>query len=496
MTEVNRRNDRIMWVRLSFDEFPVNISSVYEPQTGSSEEEKEQFWSALQEELEKVNESERCMVGGDMNGLIGNGNDAIKRAHGGNAFGEGNEDGEKIVDLALSFDLVIGNTVFRKKNEHLITYCSGDRASQIDFLLYRRKDIKEIRNCKVIPGDHVTAQHRLLVIDLVIAVKCRQKRKVTMEKRIKWFKLKNQDNKQAFKERVLRDMDMEMRDVNGWWNRVSGSIRRAGREVLGESSGKIWGNKETWWFNEEVQQKAQAKKMAKKRWEVTRLDGDKEYYKQCSKEAKRTVAIAKSEAYDNLYEELDTKEGQQKVFKLAKMRNKSTKDITHIRQIKDERGVVIRKEGDILIRWKDHFEKLLNEENERFIRDDGEPNDQLVREVTRQEVEMALKKMKDGKAIGPDGIPVEVWKALGREGVEMLHQLTREIMEKEVIPEKWRESTLIPIFKDKEDIQGCENYRGIKLMSHTLQIFERVQDNRLRRVVHIGRQQLGFMTGI
>jgi len=126
-----------------------------------------------------------------MNGHIGNGNDAIRRIYGGNAFGEGNEVGENLVDLAQSFDLVIGNTIFRKKNEHLIMYCSGDRASQIDFLLYHRKDIKEIRNCKVLPGDHVTAQHRLLVI----AVKRRQKIKVTIEKRIKWFKLKNQDHK-------------------------------------------------------------------------------------------------------------------------------------------------------------------------------------------------------------------------------------------------------------------------------------------------------------
>ena len=178
--------------------------------------------------------------------------------------------------------------------------------------------------------------------------------------------------------------------------------------------------------------------------------------------------------YDNLYKELDTKEGQQRVFKLAKTRNKSTKDITHIRQIKDERRVVIRKEKYIIIRWKDYFEKLLNEENERLIRDDGEPNDQLVGEVTREEVEGALKKMKNDKSIGPDEIPVEVWKALGREGVDILHQLIRGIMEKEVIPEKWRESTLIPIFKEKGDIQGCENYRGIKLMSHTLKLFERV----------------------
>jgi len=72
---------------------------------------------------------------------------------------------------------------------------------------------------------------------------------------------------------------MEMGDVNGWWNRVSENILRAGKEVLGESSGKMWENKETWWFNEEVQKKAQAMKMGKKRWEVTSLDGDEEYYK-------------------------------------------------------------------------------------------------------------------------------------------------------------------------------------------------------------------------
>ena len=71
--------------------------------------------------------------------------------------------------------------------------------------------MKEIRNCKVIPDDHVTAQHRLLAI----AVKRREKRKVKMEKRIKWLKLKNQDHGQAIKEIVLRYMDMEMEGVNG-----------------------------------------------------------------------------------------------------------------------------------------------------------------------------------------------------------------------------------------------------------------------------------------
>ena len=47
-------------------------------------------------------------------------------------------------------------------------------------------------------------------------------------------------------------------------------------------------------------------------------------FKQCTKEAKQTVAIAQLEVYNNLYEEIDTKEQQQKVYKLGKARNKST----------------------------------------------------------------------------------------------------------------------------------------------------------------------------
>ncbi|XP_063598000.1 craniofacial development protein 2-like [Penaeus indicus] len=278
VTEVNRRNDRIMWVRLVLENFSVNIFSVYAPQRGCTEEEKTQFWTALQEEMEKVNESERCMVGVDMNGHIGSGYDAISRIHGGNVYGDGSEDGEKII--ALSLDMAIGNTLFHKRNEYLITYRSGERTSQIDFLLYRRRNTKEIKNCKVIPGDHVTLQHRLVAIDLAIAVTRRQKRKVTTVRRIKWFKLNDHDLKQQFQDRDIRDIDLEIEDVNEWWNRVSANVIGTGKEVLGETSGKIWENREAWWFNEEIQEKVKAKKVAKKRWEETKLDRERENYKE------------------------------------------------------------------------------------------------------------------------------------------------------------------------------------------------------------------------
>ena len=103
--------------------------------------------------------------------------------------------------------------------------------------------------------------------------------------------------------------------------------------------------------------------------------------------------------------------------------------------------------------------------------------------------------MRNGKATGIDGIPVEVRKCLGEEGIDMLWDLMKGIYEQEKIPTGWRDSVIIPIYKEKGDIQDCGNYRGIKLMSHTMKIWERIIDRRLREETTIGDEQFGFMPG-
>ncbi|XP_064122511.1 uncharacterized protein LOC135226733 [Macrobrachium nipponense] len=85
-------------------------------------------------------------------------------------------------------------------------------------------------------------------------------------------------------------------------------------------------------------------------------------------------------------------------------------------------------------------------------------------------------------------IPVEAWKALGDEGVDILYGPMIKIREQEKIPNQWRGSTLILIFKEKGDVQECGNYRDIKLISHTLKILERMIDARLREVeIDVGK---------
>lgn len=491
VTEVHRKDDRIMRLRLCYGEEIINIISAYAPQVGCSDEDKNYFWNNMDGVMQEMEDNERVVIGADLNGHVGRENEAVKRIHGGHGCEGRNPEGESIIDFAVAFDMAVVNTFFKKKIEHLITYKSGGRYSQIDYILYKRSGLTEVKNCKVIPGDHVAPQHRILCMDL--RIKRARKSKARGVNKIKWYKLKEEDSRREFKDKVLSEISLEIENVQEWWTHNAAVITKYGKEVLGETAGKVWEQKESWWWDEQIKEVLKGKKEAKKRWEQSQLEENRDMYRERNKEAKKVVAQAKAKAYENLYTELETKEGQNKIFKLARSRNKSTKDITHVKQIKDRNGTVLRKEEDILKRWKEYFERLLNEENDRLIREDGQVNMGMVVGISRIEVLNALKKMKNGKATGPDLIPVEAWKALGEEGVEILWDLMEKIFEQEKIPEEWRESILIPIFKDKGDVQDCSNYRGIKLMSHTLKIFERIIDSRLRAEVEIGREQMGFM---
>lgn len=87
-----------------------------------------------------------------------------------------------------------------------------------------------------------------------------------------------------------------------------------------------------------------------------------------------------------------------------------------------------------------------------------------------------------GEQLGSDDIPVEVWKCLGETGAEFLARLFHTVLENERMHEEWRDSVLVPIFKNKVDIQSCSNIRGIKLMSHTMKVWKSVVEARLRKV--------------
>ena len=217
------------------------------------------------------------------------------------------------------------------------------------------------------------------------------------------------------------------------------------------------------------------------------------------KAAKRAVGEARGRAYEDLYQRLGTKEGERDIYKMAKIRERKTRDIGQVKCIKDGAGQLLVKDEEIKHRWREYFDKLFNGENESSTIELNDSFDEtsmrFVRRIQESEVKEALKRMKGGKAMGPDCIPIEVWKGLGDIAIVWLTKLFNLIFRANKMPEEWRRSILVPIFKNKGDVQSCTNYRGIKLMSHTMKLWERVIEHRLRRMTSVTKNQFGFMPG-
>ena len=77
-------------------------------------------------------------------------------------------------------------------------------------------------------------------------------------------------------------------------------------------------------------------------------------------------------------------------------------------------------DDNIRDRWRNYFYKFFNDrvENLNYVIDDLGISDKNINftgniKIRVSEVEDALKKMTKGKVVGPDGIPIEVWKCLG-----------------------------------------------------------------------------------
>ncbi|KAK3535978.1 hypothetical protein QTP70_023718, partial [Hemibagrus guttatus] len=223
--EVKRVSDRVMSLKLEIEGVMLNVVSGYAPQVGCELEEKERFWSELDEVMESIPTGERVVIGADFNGHVGEGNRGDEEVMGKFGVKERNLEGQMVVDFAKRMDMAVANTYFQKREEHRVTYKSGE------------EEVKD------------------------------------------------------------RDFDRD---------------------------------RETWWWNEEVQDSIQRKRLAKKKWDMDRTEENRQEYKELQHRVKREVSKAKQKAYDELYTRLDTREGQKDLYRLARQRDRDGKDVQQV----------------------------------------------------------------------------------------------------------------------------------------------------------------------
>jgi len=136
-----------------------------------------------------------------------------------------NEEGYRILNFAETHELALVNTFFKKRINHLITYCSRHRTSPVDYLLVRRPDLRRVKNAKVIGSDNATHHghlpgHRSKTTDAENGVE-----------KVKWWLI---DKSKARLEAALNNMVIDLNQPTPVvYEQSIDQIRARARTVLG-----------------------------------------------------------------------------------------------------------------------------------------------------------------------------------------------------------------------------------------------------------------------
>jgi hypothetical protein len=168
---LKRQGDRFILVKLLVGDLIFNVISAYAPQIGRNESVKMQFWEELDALVSSVPLSKKLFIGRDFNRYVGSTRVSFDGVYGSFGYGSRNQEGEGILNFALAYDLIVANILFRKRVSHVVTFSNGQHCSQIDFILARREDRHACLDCKVILGECVVPQHKLVVADFRFRVR-------------------------------------------------------------------------------------------------------------------------------------------------------------------------------------------------------------------------------------------------------------------------------------------------------------------------------------
>ena len=232
--EVKRVSDRLMAMNLEVKGSILNIVSAYAPQVNNSMEEKNDFWEDLNGLIESISKEERIVLGADLNGHVGKGHIGDENIMGRYGAGTKNKEGSMVVGFGKRMDLAIVNTYFKKKDEYRVTYKSGGKSTLIDYVMRRRRNLKEMHDCKVILNECVAKQHHMVVCKRALMVKKKKAEKV--KTKIRWWKLKEKTCQEAFRQEVTRIFGGKDGLLDEW-DKTAEMLRKTAETVLGVAFG-------------------------------------------------------------------------------------------------------------------------------------------------------------------------------------------------------------------------------------------------------------------
>ena len=499
-------NERLMTMRLPLQRKRyLTLVSAYAPTMTYTVEDKEAFYERLTEAVKTVPPSDRLLVLGDFNARVGSNHKAWEGVLGPHGVGKDNSNGQLLLSFCSQENLSITNSFFQLPEIHKTTWMHprSKHWHLIDYVITRRKDLRDILITRAMKGADCWTDHALLRSKLAIRVApLATKQAACIQKKLNTTRLVDPSSKMALSEKLTDSLQAigSSTDCETRWGHFRDTVYQAAKETLG-----CYKRKHQDWFDENdseisallsEKQKAHQEYLSNPtaRSKKQKLESVRRVVQNKIRQVKDTWWADKAKELQSHADAHNTKaffSGLKEIYGPTAKTAAPVKSTT---------GALLTEKNDILHRWTEHFDMLLNRPSsvDQSVIDAMEQRpqiDHLAIAPSIEEVKEAIQLLQTGKAPGPDGIPPEVYKEGGPAMLSSLTSLFQLFWEAEELPQDLKDANIVYLYKNKGDKTVCDNYRGISLLSIAGKILAKVVIN--RRTAHIlddvvSESQCGF----
>lgn len=478
----------------------INIISCHAPTENTDEDEIEAFYDLLDKTCESTRQHDMLLICGDFNAKIGR-EQFVSNVAGRFSLHETTSDnGIKLCDFASTNKLWIKSVSFPHKKIHKGTWkIPGSHSyNQIDHVLVDKRHATSVEDVRAYRGANCDSDHHLVVAKVKQRIANVYKAKSQQNKRYNVQELTDDAEKRASYERKIASNEAgiksveESEDVNEMWLKLKELITSAAQQTIKPVKNK----RNDDWFDLECRQAIATKNEARQKMIARKTRRATVEYNRRRIEANKICRRKKK------VEEIEKDANNNKVRAFYK-------EVAYIRKgyqpkanmCKNAQGKIVNDEREIIATWKQHFEKLLNtEQNQDEINQEEEcvysSADPQVDDPSYEEVIDAIKSLKNNKAAGTDSINAELIKYGGETTHRLIYEIIKAIWRNKRMPYEWKIGILCPVYK-KGDKLDCANYRGITLLCVAYKILTSIILNRIKSIAEevIGEYQCGFRQG-
>lgn len=481
-------SERILKIKLTTNKLKINVISVYSPEDCKPKEERETFYDSLQEVLDTILPEEAVIIMGDFNARIGNTviSGTKQRFH----EAQSNDNGELMVNLCSLNNLRINNTFYDHKETYKYTFeNSRGQKSMIDYIVTNRNVLpSQIIDVRTLNSANVGSDHKLLLGKIRLRMtRSSVKDRLTGEDKFNVEALWDESTKSLYQQRlatkISADPISDGDDLEYCWEKLKNQINEAAKEALGTRKIKPKrGPSKTPWFRNEIKVKCEEKRRAHLDYLTLGTSESLETYKRIRNETKDLVRRTKNEHWENFSKRLESDfYGQQKqMWRFIRQQRKEVNELVGTNQIEEST-------------WIEYLTELFRGDSTQ----ENGPQNITINEsttITAEEVKETLKKIKNRKSPGQDGIPNELLKYGGESLVTEITSLANKILLEQRIPSAWKTSTMILMFK-RGDKKEPNNYRGINLLDAMFKVITKIFTTKITSTTTLAEEQQGFRTG-